>query len=202
MQHNEPIFFQDIKPIICYDPLSQLLGSTKDGKLTFTYSMIVQIAGHSCPTVAGAYLMCAKALETLYKEQLPVRGEIQVDFKEDVSDGVAGVISNVISNITGATDTSGFKGLNKKFARDSLMHFNTDICSNARFTRTDTGQSVELFYNPNIVEIDPKMQTLMGLVLSQQADEHQIYEFGTLWQKRVKKILIDNYDNEELIKVV
>ena len=118
---NYPQFFDRVETITLLDPLSRVLGSFTDGKITFTYKEIVKLAGHSCPTVGGAYLMTVRALEVLYPEGLPVRGHIKVAFKEDEQDGVAGVIANVISDITGATETSGFKGLNGNFARHSLM---------------------------------------------------------------------------------
>ncbi|MDX1810133.1 MAG: FmdE family protein [Sulfurospirillaceae bacterium] len=197
-----PDFFDQIRGITTYDPLAFTLGTVKNGIIKFNYKQIVKSAGHSCPTVAGAYLMTLKALDALYQDKLPVRGEIKVEFKEDEEDGVAGVIANVISNITGATQKSGFKGLGGRFARHSLMHFNADILSSARFTRTDNNKSVDVYYNPNIVMPNQKMSSLMQLVVQNQANEKEIKEFGTLWQERVKKILVDNFDTEELVKVL
>ncbi len=197
-----PKFFEQVQGITTIDPLALTLGTVDDGIIKFRYTQIVKSAGHSCPTVAGAYLMTSKALDALYPDSTPVRGEIKVEFKEDMEDGVAGVIANVISNITGATEKSGFKGLNGRFARHSLMSFNAKIDSSARFTRTDNGQSVDVYYNPGVVTPDPKMQGLMQLVLTQNANDEQVKEFGKLWQERVKRILIDNFDNEDMIRVV
>ncbi len=196
-----PKFFDEVAGITTFDPLALTLGTVEDGIIKFRYTQIVKSAGHSCPTVAGAYLMSLKALDALYPEKPAVRGEIKVEFREDLEDGVAGVIANVISNITGATDKSGFKGLNGNFARHSLMSFNADIDSSARFTRVDNGKSVDVFYNPSIVPPKPQMRELMGLVVSQNATKEQIKEFGELWQERVKRILIDNFNNKEMIKV-
>ena len=197
-----PKFFDEVPGITTFDPLALTLGTVEDGIIKFRYTQIVKSAGHSCPTVAGAYLMTLKALDALYPNTPAIRGEIKVEFKENLEDGVAGVIANVISNITGATDKSGFKGLNGNFARHSLMKFNSDISSNARFTRTDTNKSVDVYYNPGIIPPLPKMQELMGLVMTQNADKEQKKEFGQLWQKRVKRILIDNFDNEEMINIL
>ena len=199
---NYPEFFDRVETITLFDPLSKVLGSFTDGKITFTYKEIVKLAGHSCPTVAGAYLMTLRALEVLYPDTLPVRGQIKVEFKEDEQDGVAGVIGNVISDITGATETSGFKGLNGNFARHSLMSFNAPIDSSARFTRTDTGKSVDAYYNPNVVPPSPQMQPLMQKVMMQSATEEEQKAFGKLWQERVEKILCENHKNSELIKIV
>ena len=107
-----PKFFDEVPGITTFDPLALTLGTVEDGIIKFRYTQIVKSAGHSCPTVAGAYLMTLKALDALYPDKPAVSGEIKVEFKEDMEDGVAGVIGNVISNITGATDKSGFKGLN------------------------------------------------------------------------------------------
>ncbi len=197
-----PAFYDKVEMITLFDPLSEILGSYDDGLVTFEYKEIVKVAGHSCPTVGGAYLMTARALEALYPDSTPVRGEIKVEFKEDEKDGVAGVIGNVISNITGATAHSGFKGLNGKFARHSLMFFNASIDSSARFTRTDTGKSVDVYYNPNVVPPNPQMQPLMQKVMMGQASAEEKQAFGKLWQERVERILCDNAKNDQLIKVV
>ena len=197
-----PKFFDEVTGITTFDPLALTLGTVKDGIIKFRYTQIVKSTGHSCPTVAGAYLMTAKALDALYPESPAVRGDIKVEFKEDLEDGVAGVIANVISNITGATEKSGFKGLNGKFARHSLISFNSNINSSARFTRTDTNKSVDVYYNPSVVPPLPKMQELMPLVMTQNANEEQIKEFGELWQERVKRILIDNFNNKEMLNTV
>jgi hypothetical protein len=117
-----------------------------------------------------------------------VRGDIKVEFKESLEDGVAGVIGNVISQITGATDKSGFKGLGGVFARHSLMFFDADINSSARFTRVDTGKSVDVFYNPSSITPDPNMQPLMQKVMQKSATKDEFEEFGRLWQDRVERI--------------
>ncbi len=198
-----PKFYDEVETITLYDPLSEVLGSFEKGIIEFCYLNSVQSAGHSCPTVAGAYLMTLKALKALYPESMPVRGEIQVAFAQADNEGVSGVIANVISNITGATERMGFKGLGGKFVRHSLMSFNQDITASARFTRTDTQKSVDIFYDPSSVQADgdiSQMQSMMGRALS--GDTAAIQSFGTMWQSRVKKILIDNVNNEKVIKIV
>ncbi len=190
-----PEFFKKIPSIVTYDPLAELLGTFKNGKIIYNYIQIVKAAGHSCPTVAGAYMMTYHALKALYPDSLPVRGEIKVEFKEDLQDGVAGVIANVVTNITGATDKSGFKGLGGKFARHSLMFFNAPINSSIRFTRLDTGKSVNVYYDPSRVSGDPRMQPLMQKAIQGIATEEEKELFGELWQEKVKKILIDHFDD-------
>jgi formylmethanofuran dehydrogenase subunit E len=194
-------FYNKVEKIKLYDPLSEFLGSFERGIVEIDYESIVKTAGHSCPTVAGAYLMTLVALKALYTDTLPVRGGIEVSFKESMEEGVAGVIANVISNITGATDKSGFKGLNGKFARHSLMHFNADIKSNAKFTRVDTKQSIEIIYNPNVVPASAQMQPLMQKMMQGKATDAEKLSFGKLWQERVEKIVCNYEDYPELITV-
>jgi len=68
-----------------------------------------------------------------------------------------------------------------------------------KFTRLDTNKSIELAYNPNIVPPSQRLQELMQLVISKNASEGEIKEFGILWQERVKRILIDNANNDRMI---
>ena len=199
-----PPFYDQVETVTLYDPLAEILGSFEKGEITFSYLQIVQVAGHSCPTVSGAYLMTLKALQALYPDTMPVRGEIKVAFKESQDAGVAGVISNVISNITGATNKSGFKGLGGRFARHSLINFEAPIGSSARFTRTDTDESVDVFYNPSEVPANPNMQALLQKSMQGVATDEERKLFGQYWQERVKEILInyENYPNVIKIKVV
>ncbi|MDD5373662.1 MAG: FmdE family protein [Sulfurimonas sp.] len=194
-----PEFFNSVESIKVVDPLSNVLGAFEDGIYEFTFLDAVKSAGHSCPTVAGAYLITLEGLKALYPNSLAVRGEIKVKFKESLEDGVAGVISNVVSQITGATDKSGFKGLAGKFARHSLMDFNADINSSVRFTRVDSGKSVDVYYDPSSIGGNPKMQQLMQKMMGGMANKEEIKEFGALWQERVKRI----FENKSsVVKVV
>jgi len=185
---NYPKFYDEVEVIKVKDELSNVLNTFQNGEYEFGYLDVVKSAGHSCPTVAGAYVVALQALKALYPDEVPVRGDIKVEFKESLEDGVAGVIGNVISQITGATDKSGFKGLGGVFARHSLMFFDADINSSARFTRVDTGKSVDVFYNPSSITPDPKMQPLMQKVMQKSATKDEFEEFGRLWQDRVERI--------------
>jgi len=50
-----PPFYDAVETITLYDPLAELLGSFEKGQIRFKYTQIVKAAGHSCPTVGGAY---------------------------------------------------------------------------------------------------------------------------------------------------
>ena len=188
-----PKFYDTIESIKVQDPLSNVLGAFENGQYEFNYIDVVKSAGHSCPTVAGAYIISLEALKALYPNEIAIRGNIKVAFKEDLDDGVAGVIGNVISQITGATDKSGFKGLQGKFVRHSLMQFNAEINASARFTIVDNSQSVDVFYNPSNIKPNPDVQVIMQKMGEGKASNDEIQEFGVLWQDRVKRIF-ENID--------
>ena len=196
-----PKFYDEVESIKVKDQLSNVLGAFESGEYEFNYLDVVKSAGHSCPTVAGAYIITLEALKALYPNERAVRGDIKVEFKESLSEGVAGVIGNVVSQITGATDKSGFKGLNGKFARHSLMDFDSNIESSARFTRVDSTKSVDVVYNPSSILPNPAMQPLMQKMMQGSATSQELKEFGTLWQDRVARIF-ENLDSVVSIKEV
>ena len=186
---TSPQFFDKIPTIILKDDLASFLGAFEDGIIEFSYLDLVKSAGHSCPTVLGAYLITSEGLKALFENEIPKRGEIIVEFKEKQNDGVAGVIGNVIMNITGATTTNGFKGINGKFDRNYLMKFEQDINgANVRFTRVDTQKPVDVFYNPNEIKPHEDMNFLMQKCMQGNATNEEKIEFGKLWQKRVEDI--------------
>jgi hypothetical protein len=190
-----PKFFDAIEIIKVKDPLSNALGAFDNGEYEFSYLDVVKSAGHSCPTVAGAYLITLEALKALYPNERAIRGNIKVAFEEAEKDGVAGVIANVVSQITGATQITGFKGLQGKFARHSLMSFEQPINASARFTRVDSGKCVDVIYNPSSILPHPDMQLIMQKMQKNEASADELKEFGVLWQDRVKRI----FENQESV---
>jgi len=191
---NYPTFFKTRPKIIFHDPLQKFLGTTQGGIVEFTYLDVVKNAGHSCPTVSGAYLMTLKGLKALYGKDFPIRGEIDVAFNKSADEGVTGVMANVISQLTGATEKTGFKGIGGKFVRHGLMHFNEEFEGIVKFTRRDTHQSVVLSYDPSSIPAEPKQQKLMQKILKGEANEIEEIDFEVLWQQRVEKIF--NHVNE------
>lgn len=186
-----PIFFKSIPELSLYDPLAEMLGAAHDGVIKYSYAECVKLAGHSCPTVAGTYLMLLKGLKLLYPDALPRRGEIRVLMSGTLGDGVVGVMANIASFVTGATDISGFHGLGGKFDRRNLLRFEADIDGDLALERVDTGERVTLSYNPRIVPADPKMGEWLELILTDKGNFEIERLFQTAWQDRVKLILTD-----------
>ncbi len=198
---NYPGFFDQAPTIVVQDPLAKFLGAAEGGKFEYRYIDVVKTAGHSCPTVASAFLMTAKALQALYPDGVPERGGVKVSFRQDKVSGVTGVIANVVCFITGATQDTGFKGIGGRFDRRDLLFFNSEIEDEIRFERVDTGASVSVSSRLESIPADPRMRDLLGKCLAGDAGQQEEYEFGKLWQERVRAILLDFRDDPQMIQV-
>lgn len=194
-----PAFFDAVARITLHDPLAEFLGAADDGLIEYGYVDAVKLAGHSCPTVAGAYLMTLKALARLYPDSTPQRGGFRIEFGTAQADGVTGVIAAVAGLLTGAAGEGGFKGLAGKFARRDLLAFTAGNTAEVRFTRLDSGACVAITYHPDAVPAPPELQTLMPKLLAGSASDTERAVFGRLWQMRVKRILIDHCDDPALL---
>lgn len=184
-----PQFFDNIPKIKLQDDLACLLGAFEDGFIEYSYLDSVKSAGHSCPTVLGAYLMVLEGLKALHENEVPKRGNILIEFKENQTTGVAGVIGSVMTNITGSTTTNGFKGLAGKHDRNHLMNFEKNIDgASVRFTRLDTQKSVDVFYDASSISAHSDMNFLMQKAVQGSATKEERIEFGKLWQQRVEDI--------------
>lgn len=199
---NYPAFFDEAPIITVHDDLAELLGAFSDGIITYRYLDAVRLAGHSCPTVAAAYLMTRRALAVLYPGATPERGAIQVQFSEPADEGVTGVIASVVGLITGAAGAGGFKGIGPYFKRQDLMEFSSGAHGEVCFKRSDNGTSVRLKIQLNRVEANPRTMLLLRKCLDNLATGNEAEEFAMLWQERVKRILIDSADDPQLIAVL
>jgi hypothetical protein len=197
-----PDFFAAAPVIRLRDPLAAFLGAAEDGLIDYRYEDAVRLAGHSCPTVASAFLMTRKALTALYGDAPPVRGEIRVDLAEARDAGVAGVIASIATLVTGATADSGFRGLGGQFNRRDRLFFAQSLEQGTlRFTRVDTGAAVEVAADLSGVPGDPRIGELMPPCLSGLATAAQQREFQSLWQDRVRRLLLDHADDADVIRI-
>ena len=185
-----PDFYDEAPRITLYDPLAKFLGAAEGGILEYRYIDAVKAAGHSCPTVASAWLMTLRALEALYPKDIPERGAIRADFRHDATSGVTGVIANIVTLATGATHDTGFKGLAGRFDRRNLLFFNAEVRDEIRFSRRDSGAAVEVTAHLERVPGDPRMGELMAACITGRATDEVQREFGRLWQARVRAILV------------
>jgi len=199
-----PEFFDRAPQLLMRDPLAQFLGATPDGVMAYRYQDAVKLAGHSCPTVAGAYLMVVKGLSALYGSDIPERGGIEVLMRDGRDEGTTGVIANVAMLLTGAAPETGFAGVGpmRLFGRRDLLAFGSgDERGEMLLRRRDTGAAGAVSYNPSIAPWPAEMQTLMPLAVSGRADDAQLKRFGEIWQERVEAVLTKLADDPRLVVV-
>jgi hypothetical protein len=183
---NYPDFFNTFETIKMKDDLAKFLGAIDDGIIEYSYFDIVKTAGHSCGTVAGAYLTALKGLNALYGAGIPKRGEIKIEIKNAPTDDNAGVVGCVLSNITGATTDYGFGGIpGGKFYRRDLLFYNADINADVRFTRLDTGKQISVNYRPGKV-VNP--MAILKSAIVPDATEEDKKTFPHRFQNMVKTV--------------
>lgn len=199
MRH--PAFFAEIPAIRLYDPLAALLGASDDGILEYRYADAVRLAGHSCPTVAGAWNMTRLALGTLYGKEIPVRGNIRVELRGAENEGVTGVIASVAALLTGAAGRGGFAGLGGQYGRRDLLRFAADIPLELRFSRLDNKLAVDLACDARQVPGSPEIPALLQACLEGSGDQKTRQRFGQLWQERVRRLLLDHADDPRVFSV-
>ncbi|MDD5249014.1 MAG: hypothetical protein PHY45_08515 [Rhodocyclaceae bacterium] len=201
MSTTFPDFYAAAPVVTMRDPLAAFLGAAADGIIDYRYEDAVRLAGHSCPTVASAFVMVRAALKALYGEELPRRGEIGVDLRDARDSGVTGVIAAVATLITGAADAGGFKGLGGRFARCQRLAFGRDIPGTMRLTRLDSGAAATVAARLDGIPGDPRMGALLPRCLDGSATAAEAALFGELWQARVRCLLLDHADDPAVVLV-
>jgi hypothetical protein len=194
-----PVWFDQIPPLTLRDPLAALLGAASEGLLTYRYEDAVKLAGHSCPTVAGAWLMAVRGLAALHGADTPIRGSVRVELRQGRSEGTTGVVGAVLGLVTGAAAEEGFKGLGGRQSRRDLLRFGVELPAEVRLTRLDTGAAVLLDYHPERTPPSPELAPVMARVVGGTAEPEERAAFARLWQDRVRRILLE--PAEDLVTV-
>lgn len=190
--------YDDVEPIRIRDPVAESLAVLDPGDpFVVDYADVVVAAGHSCPTASGAYRITQLGLDALYPDSLPVRGDVAVVAGGPKDDPTYGVMSRIVSYVTGAAEEDGFGGLSGGHgARRDLLSFG-DLEADGegptfRFTRTDTGDAVEVTYDVAAVpEAGPATQYL-GKQIDGTATDEERAAFRAAWHGRVETVLTDD----------
>ncbi|HSB25933.1 MAG TPA: hypothetical protein VLE94_22760 [Burkholderiaceae bacterium] len=199
---NTPAFFDAVPAIVVIDPLAEMLGAADGGVIEYRYVDAVKLAGHSCPTVAGAWLTTRAALMRLYPGETPRRGEIRVELRQAIDEGVAGVVASVAGLVTGAANEGGFKGLAGRFARQGLLRFGVPMSDEVRFTRLDNGRSVDLSHRPLLVPRPAGLSELLRNALAPHAPAAARRAFADAWQGWVQAMMTRHADDPARIETV
>ena len=186
----------DVEPIRIRDPVAEALAVLDPGDpFVVSYRDVVQIAGHSCPTAAGAFRLTQAALDALYPDSLPGRSDIEVRAGGPKDDTAYGVTANLVAAITGAAERDGFGGLVGGYGgRDNMLSFGTfgDEGVQFAFRRTDTDETVVVTYHvADVPKLGPEGQFLPKLVDGSATDEER-EAFARAWHSRVQAVLDGN----------
>lgn len=203
-QERLPEFFDRAPTLTVQDPLAAFLGAAENGILTYRYADAVRLCGHSCPTVAGAYLMVIKGLKALYGEELPERGGIEAFMQGARDEGTVGVTASVVQLLTGAAPETGFGGIGMqgRFARRHLLSFGVgEINGTLTLRRKDNGKTVAVGLNAALQPFAPEMRDIMPKAVSGSASTDELKHFGQLWQARVKAFLTESADDPQFVIV-
>lgn len=196
-----PEFFAAAPRVTVRDPLSAFLGAAQGGVIEYTYADVVKLAGHSCPTVASAFLMARAALAALYPDALPERGGVRVELPEPADEGVSGVIGSVVGMLTGAAGEGGFHGIGRSFDRRNLLAYGAGETGQVRISRVDNGAAVRVSVRAELVPGDPRMRDLLPRCVTGTASADEAAQFGSLWQDRVRRLLVDHADDPQVVMV-
>jgi formylmethanofuran dehydrogenase subunit E len=198
-----PSFYDEVEKFILEDDLSAFLGATKGGIIEISYLDCVKLAGHSCPTVAGSYIVAKVATNRLFNGQTIKRSALKISFKESKDSGVTGVIGTVIGYILGCNDEGGFSGIGGKFNRANLLSYNnSEQKGSIKFTNIYTDESIELNLDTSKVPGDPSMRELMQKSLMGAASKEEMLKFQQLWQDRVEYMLLNRQIWNDIAKEI
>jgi hypothetical protein len=199
-----PDFFVKVPTVTLRDPLAAFLGASRSGSITYCYADAVKLAGHSCPTVAGAYLMVHHGLSYLYRDDLPERGGIEVYLRDGSDHGTTGVVASIATLLTGAATETGFGGIgaNHRFSRRGLLQFDAPINGVLALRRIDNNRGVMLDLDTTCVRPHPEMGVLLPKAITGQANAGEQARFAALWQDRVERMLLEHADDLQLVRLV
>jgi len=199
---NFPDFYEQAPVVHTHDPFAAMLGAARDGRLDYHYLDAVRLAGHSCPTVAGAFLIGRAALAALYPDGPAERGNIAVHMPAPEDEGVTGVMAQVLTLLTGAAAGNGFQGMRGRFRRKGLLSFAGHRESEAIiFKRLDNDASVAVTLDVSLIPADPAQGERLMAILQDCADASQQAAFADAWQDRVRRLLLEFADDPRVIRV-
>ena len=194
--------FYELAPVVpTRDAFAATLGAAQDGLLEYNYVDAVRLAGHSCPTVAGAFLIGRAALAALYPEGPAERGAISVHMPAPEDEGTTGVIAQVLTLLTGAAADNGFHGIQGRFRRKGLLSF-ADSREGRRSSSNASTPAQQWRWNSMFRWYrGTRPRGRLMAILQDRADASQREAFANAWQARVRRLLLEFADDPRVIHV-
>jgi len=186
-----PDFYNQAPTIKIKDPMAVLVGSLPEDQNTLIIHLtdIALYSGHVCPGIASGYMLTRKALQALYPEGVPERGQIRV-----AAMGPSDLM-DVASYITGARSFYG---------RDEINAYDLVVDTNLKpqqagtyvivFQRKDNGQAVKAVFNKFKLMAPGKVKNMKNFfkrVLEGKASAQEKTKKWAKVQSLVKKILLN-----------
>jgi len=202
-------YISQVEPMMFRDTFLEILGQV-DEPIPYYYTEAVKLSGHSCAAITGAWTITKKAMEALYGDETPVRGQIKITMPGPADQYFIGVFGEVFTYLTGAAPESGFPGsdFGPTYNRRNLLVYPEDVTKlpfaalEYVFERTDTGRKVGVVYNMTMVVpvSTPEIAALYpGLVAGTLTAEENA-TFVTWWNDRAINTLV-NEDQEGFLRV-
>jgi hypothetical protein len=195
-------YIAEVPPILMQEPFLELYGQV-DQPVPYYFYEAVKAAGHSCGAGAGAWTITRKALEELYPDTTPVRGQLRVIMPGAEDEWFIGVFGKVISFITGAEPKTGFPGaeFGEAFNRRNLMIY-TDAPQGTPppqmlwiFERLDTRKKVAVRFDLTKVQppATPAFREMSAKVAAGKASPEEAAQWRQDWNMRVR-FIFENAD--------
>jgi hypothetical protein len=191
-------YIDRVPPILIKEPFLELLGQNNQ-PIPYSYKEAVKLTGHSCAAVAGAWIMTRKALEALYPDTLPVRGQIKVMIPGTEDEWFVGIFGQVITYVTGAAPKTGFPGaeFGQAFNRRNLMDYREKPSGTPPpkmvwiFERTDTQAKVSVTYDLSRAKpsMTPEESKMGSKIANGQATPGEAKQWRENWNARAQFVL-------------
>jgi len=200
--HWRQAYITKVPPIMMRDPFLELFGQI-DAPIPYTYEEAVKLSGHSCGAISGAWIMTRKALEILYPNEVPVRGQIKITAPGAEDEWIVGVFGEVIGYVTGAAPKTGFPGseFGKAYNRRNLMLYAEEFSHTPPatmawlFERLDNGSRVAIQYDVRKVlpPATPERNTMSAKMAQGMATPDEAKDWIAYWNARAA-FVFDNAD--------
>ena len=187
-----------VPPLMMKDPFLELLGQANK-PVPYYYAEAVKLSGHSCGAVTGAWTITRKALEELYPNETPVRGQIKIVAPGAKDEWFVGVFGEVMTYITGAAPESGFPGaeFGNDYNRRNLMIYQKEPSGTPPpkmvwiFERIDTGAKVSVQFDVSKVKppATPDFTAMTTKVAKGEASPTETKNWIKYWNDRAVYVL-------------
>lgn len=187
-----PEFYSQAPEILIIDPMAVMAGSMPEGAnmLTIKLTDVALYSGRICPSMAAGYMLTKKAMDALYPNSIPQRGQIRVS-----ATAAATELMEVTSYITGVRPLYGRGEIN---ACDLVIDPSLKPKKHGQyvmvFQRKDTGKAVKGVYNKFKLIPEKKIKKIKKIskkILQGNASPREKEKNWSILNTMVEKVLME-----------